>query len=90
MRSRWTKSMNTLPFPRCPICGGEVVSKQVEKLLRGGNDTAVLTVAAEVCLRCGERLYSDATVRHFEEIRDKLLHRETAEFEPLGTTYRAR
>jgi YgiT-type zinc finger domain-containing protein len=84
------KTMSTLPFPRCPICGGEVIPKQVEKLLRGGNDTAVLTVTAEVCLRCGERLYPDATVRRFEEIRDKLRDRETADFEPLGTTFRAR
>lgn len=25
-----------LPFRECPVCGGEIVSKQVEKLLRGG------------------------------------------------------
>jgi len=24
-----------LPFSKCPICGGEVVEKDVEKLLRG-------------------------------------------------------
>ena len=47
-----------LPFSKCPVCGGEVVAKEVEKLLRGGNHTAVVTVQAEVCLHCGERLYS--------------------------------
>ena len=31
-------------FDRCPICGGELVEKRVEKLLRGGVDTAVVKV----------------------------------------------
>ncbi len=46
-----------IPFPECPVCGGEMVEKDVEKLLRGGIHTAVLTVRAEVCLHCGERMY---------------------------------
>ena len=46
-----------MPFQQCPVCGGEMVEKQVEKLLRGGVHTATVTVRAEVCLRCGERLY---------------------------------
>ena len=25
-----------LPFEKCPVCGGEMVEKEVEKLLRGG------------------------------------------------------
>ena len=55
----------------CPVCGGEVVEKQVQELLRGGQNTAVLMVRAEVCLHCGERLYSKETVAKFEEIRRK-------------------
>lgn len=61
--------------------------KEVEKLLRGGNHTAVLNVPAEVCLRCGERLYAQETVRRFEEIRAKLERQETAEFQPLGRVF---
>ncbi len=57
------------PFDKCLICGGELVEKEVEKLLRGGRHTAVLRVQAEVCLHCGERLYSQDTVRYFEKIR---------------------
>jgi len=57
------------PFDKCPICGGDLVEKEVEKLLRGGKHTAVLRVQAEVCLRCGERLYSQELVRYFEQIR---------------------
>jgi YgiT-type zinc finger domain-containing protein len=50
-----------MPFVKCPVCGGELVEKKVEKLLRGGKNTAILEVDAEVCLRCGERLYPQET-----------------------------
>jgi len=49
--------MNSMPFEKCPVCGGDLVEKEVEKVLRGGVNTAVLKICAEVCLRCGERLY---------------------------------
>ncbi|GIV99891.1 YgiT-type zinc finger protein [Roseiflexus sp.] len=75
------------PFDKCPICGGELVEKEVEKLLKGGIHTAVLKVHADVCLRCGERLYSVETVRRFEQIRQKLERQDTAEFQPLGQTF---
>lgn len=75
------------PFDQCPICGGELVEKEVEKLLKGGIHTAVLKVQAEVCLRCGERLYSSETVQRFEQIRQKLERQEVAEFYPLGQTF---
>jgi YgiT-type zinc finger domain-containing protein len=76
-----------MPFEKCPVCGGEMVEKDVEKLLRGGIHTAVLTVCAEVCLRCGERLYSQETVRRFEQIRTKLERQEVADFQPLGQSF---
>lgn len=76
-----------MPFEKCPVCGGELVEKEVEKLLRGGINTAVLKVKAEVCMYCGERLYSQETVRRFEQIREKLAHEETAAFQPLGHSY---
>jgi YgiT-type zinc finger domain-containing protein len=75
------------PFDKCPVCGGELVEKEVEKLLRGGVNTAVLRVNAEVCLQCGERLYSEETVRRFEQIRQKLANEDVAEFQLLGQTY---
>jgi len=28
--------MNTMPFEKCPVCGGDLVEKEVEKVLRGG------------------------------------------------------
>jgi len=60
------------PFVGCPVCGGEIVEKEVEKLLRGGVDTAVVKVHADVCTHCGERLYLQETVRRFERMREKL------------------
>lgn len=77
-----------MPFEKCPICGDELVEKEVEKLLRGGVHVAVLKVHAEVCLCCGERLYSQETVRRFEGIRAKLERQDTADLQPLGLSFR--
>ncbi|PJB50300.1 MAG: YgiT-type zinc finger domain-containing protein, partial [Chloroflexi bacterium CG_4_9_14_3_um_filter_45_9] len=72
---------------KCPICGGELVEREVEKLLRGGSHIAVMKVTAEVCLGCGERLYSQETVRRFEEIRRKLEREEVSAMQPLGRSF---
>lgn len=77
-----------IPFPKCPTCGGEVVRKRTEKLLRGGTDLATMTVDAEVCLHCGERLYSADTIRSFAQIRAKLDRQQIAEFELIGRAFR--
>lgn len=79
--------MNTMPFEKCPVCGGDLIEKEVEKVLRGGVNTAVLKVCAEVCLRCGERLYSQETVRRFEQIRAKLERQDTNDFRAIGVSY---
>jgi len=76
-----------MPFTKCPVCGGELIEKEIEKLLRGGIHTAVLRVRAEVCRHCGERLYSQETVRRFAEVRAKLERQETADFQPLGQSF---
>jgi len=76
-----------MPFEKRRVYGGELVEKEVEKLFRGGIHTAVLKVRAEVCLHCGERLYSQETVKRFEQIRAKLERQETADFQPLGRSF---
>lgn len=76
-----------IPFEKCPTCGGEVVGKDVEKLLRGGVNTAAVKVPAEVCLQCGERLYDQEAVRCFERIRDRLQRDDVAGFSPMGQSY---
>ena len=67
------------PFDKCPVCGGEIVEKEVEKILRGGNLTEIVKAQAEVCLRCGERLYAPDVVKQFEKIRSKLKKEEMAD-----------
>ncbi|MEW6237122.1 MAG: YgiT-type zinc finger protein [Candidatus Omnitrophota bacterium] len=74
------------PFDKRPICGGELAEKEVEKLLKGGMHTAILKVHADVCLHCGERLYSVETAQRFEEIRNKLESQEFEEFQLVGQT----
>ena len=74
-------------FEKCPVCGGELVHKEVEKVLRGGVHTAIVKVEADVCLRCGERLYSVETVRLFEQIRSKLERGELEDFQPVGQSF---
>lgn len=77
----------TMPFRKCPICGGDLGEKEIEKLLQGGVDTAIVRVHAEVCLHCGERFYREEDVRRFEQIRAKLARQETAEFQAIGKTF---
>ena len=77
----------TKPFDKCPVCGGELEEKEVEKLLKGGVNIATLKVKADVCLHCGERLYSQETVKLFEGIRRKLERKEVANFQPIGQSF---
>lgn len=77
-----------IPFKKCPVCGGEVVRKPTEKLLRGGVNLATMTVDAEVCLRCGERLYSADAIHSFEQVRSKLDRQLVEEFELIGRSFR--
>jgi YgiT-type zinc finger domain-containing protein len=76
-----------IPFEKCPVCSGELETKPVEKLLRGGGNTVSLMVTAEVCQHCGERLYAEDVVRSFEEIRAKLQKREFGHLKPLGQSF---
>jgi len=75
------------PFEQCPICGGELEEKEVEKLLHGGVHTAIMKVRAEVCLHCGERLYSQEVVRRFEEVRRMLEREEVSAFKLQGKAF---
>ncbi len=74
-------------FERCPICKGEIADKEIEKVLKGGTNTAITKVKAEVCLHCGERLYTPETVSRFEDIREKLTQEDISEFELIGKTF---
>lgn len=88
-REKAKKLMLEEMFDSCPICGGELAHRQVEEIVRGGDDTATLEVEAMVCLRCGERLYSEDTVRRFEQIRSNLARGNSEGLEPVGKSYKA-
>lgn len=75
------------PFERCPVCGGELETKQVEKLLRGGGNTVSVKVSADVCLHCGERLYAEDVVRTFEQIRGKLEKQDFSHLKTVGQSF---
>lgn len=64
-----------------------MVEKEVEKLLRGGANIAAVTARAEVCLRCGGRLYSFETVNRFQQIRDNLACDKVTDLRPLGKSF---
>jgi hypothetical protein len=67
------------PFDHCPICGGQIVTTEVEKLLRGGANSGSLPANAEVCLGCGEQFYSLEDATRFEKARRRLARGEAAE-----------
>ncbi|MBI4824583.1 MAG: YgiT-type zinc finger protein [Nitrospirae bacterium] len=74
-------------FKKCPLCEGELVDKEVEKLLKGNGNTAIVRVKAEACIHCGERLYSPEVVEKFEVIRKKLKEGKTEDFITIGKSY---
>ncbi len=75
------------PFKKCPVCGGSLKNKQVEKLLRGGGNTVSIKISADVCMDCGERLYTENLVKSFEEIRRKLERQEFSHLKTLGQSF---
>ena len=72
---------------QCPVCGGNLADKVVEKLLRGGNNTASVKIEAQVCLSCGERLYSPDVVKKFENIRKNLIEEHPKGLRKIGKSY---
>lgn len=71
----------------CPVCGGDVVEKEVEKLVKGGSDVAVLKVRAGVCTKCGERLYDADTHRQIDTVRKNLAGKRHEALRKIGTVY---
>ena len=74
--------MTTLDL--CVFCEGQMFCKDVELLLRGGDNVATVIVAADVCLRCGQQTYAHETSLKLEEIERKLAANDTEEFQPRG------
>jgi len=70
---------------KCVRCGSkDLEDREVEKLVRGGDDVAALRVRATVCHRCGERYFSNDVVRVLEKARRRLEGGELGGFRALG------
>ena len=72
-------------FDKCPVCGGAIAKKKVDKVVRVGDLSEIVKVQAEVCLRCGERLYAPAAVKRTAKIRSKL--QREAKANPQSTAW---
>jgi YgiT-type zinc finger domain-containing protein len=66
---------------------GGIQEKEVEEVLIRGKNTAILKVNADVCLHCGERLYSIDTIERFRTIRKKLEREETSDLKKVGYAF---
>lgn len=70
---------------RCVRCGAtDLEDREVEKLVRGGDDVASLRVHATVCHHCGERYFPDEAIRALEQVRRDLSEGNVAGFRTLG------
>lgn len=78
-----------MALDKCPRCGfDDVIEKNVDEVLRGGNDAAVVTVSANICLHCGERTYTSDTFYRFYAIRKKLASGQVEGFQTVGRYFR--
>ena len=62
---------------KCSVCGGAVVEKKVEKVVKSGHLSKLLKVQAGVCRRCGERFYAPGDAKRFQEARAELASNAT-------------
>ena len=70
---------------RCARCGSnDLEDRDVEKLVRGGDDVAALRVRATVCRHCGERYLPDGAIRALEQARHDLAEGKLTRFRALG------
>ena len=74
-------------FDKCPVCGGELSARSVEKILSGGGNTVSIKVNADVCAKCGEHLYSQNLAHSFDEIRRKLQHQDFSHLRLIGQSF---
>ena len=57
----------------CPICGGEMADKSIDVVDTINRKLVVIRgISAEVCVWCGERLYSQGQMKKMEKLREKI------------------
>lgn len=61
----------------CPICGGRIDERIVDLLENLDSGMALIKgIHAEVCVQCGEKLYTEAEMRRIEDARRKIRNKE--------------
>ena len=75
---------------KCALCGGKVVQKKTEKMIKAGNDVILVTqIPAEVCTNCNESYFTPEVVKRLQQLRHDLRKKETiAKLETIGHTYK--
>ena len=63
---------------KCPVCGGPIVERELEKTSRGDVVRETARIQTDVCLKCGERLYTPEAARRLENSISKYEARKTA------------
>jgi len=58
---------------KCVICHGEEIQiREVQEELNFENDIVRVSIKVPVCLHCGERYYDRKTMKHLEDVRQKI------------------
>jgi ribosomal protein L40E len=71
----------TASLSTCARCGSaDLEDKDIEKLVRVGDDVAALRVRATICRRCGEWYLSSDAIRSLELVRPDLEDGEVTRF----------
>ena len=71
---------------KCPLCGGKIEEKEVDKIIRNGTDMIILNVNAGVCNQCGEKIFSKETHEKINKAREEVKI-GIAELKPVRRTY---
>ena len=75
----------TADLSKCARCGStDLEDKDIEKLVRVGDDVAALRVRATICHHCGERYLSSEAIRALDLARRDLEEGEVTRFRALG------
>ena len=72
---------------KCVVCSGDVRPAKVTEDLDVGPDHVLVEVEAEVCERCGERYYTEETLDHLMDLRDRMRGGDLSVTE-IGKVYR--
>ena len=75
--------------PVCPVCGGEVIVKDITRMVKGGDNALVMKVEAGVCHKCGEEIFDYDTLQRIEKARKDLMENKTEQFKKIGNLYAA-